>query len=74
MGAAPSSVAGQNAARRADAAAAALLAESVPPPGARQACGMVDFTVTGHQQVGLEDNTNLDRQILAIASLPWKLR
>jgi hypothetical protein len=38
-----------------------------------QACGMVDFTVTGHQLLGLENNTNVDRQILAIASLPWKL-
>jgi hypothetical protein len=38
-----------------------------------QACGMADFTVTGRQQLGLEDNINLDRQILAIASLPWKL-
>lgn len=38
-----------------------------------QACGMVDFTVTGHRQLGLENNTSLDRQILAIASLPWKL-
>jgi hypothetical protein len=38
-----------------------------------QPCGMVDFTVTGHQLLGLENNTNVDRQILAIASLPWKL-
>jgi len=38
-----------------------------------QACAMVDFTVTGQQLVGLENNTNVDRQILAIASLPWKL-
>lgn len=38
-----------------------------------QACGMVDFTVTGQHQLGLENNTNLDQQILAIASLPWKL-
>jgi hypothetical protein len=38
-----------------------------------QACGMVDFTVTGQQPLGLENNTDLDRQILAIASLPWKL-
>jgi hypothetical protein len=38
-----------------------------------QACGMVDFTVTGQQLVGLENNTSVDRQILAIASLPWKL-
>jgi hypothetical protein len=38
-----------------------------------QACGMVDFTVTGQQQLGLENNTSLDRQILAITSLPWKL-
>ena len=38
-----------------------------------QACGMVDFTVTGQQLLGLENNANLDRQILAIASLPWKL-
>jgi hypothetical protein len=38
-----------------------------------QACGMVDFTVTGQQRLGLENNPNVDRQILAIASLPWKL-
>ena len=38
-----------------------------------QACGMVDFTVTGQQPLGLENNANVDRQILAIASLPWKL-
>ena len=38
-----------------------------------QACGMVDFTVTGHQVLGLENSANVDRQILAIASLPWKL-
>jgi hypothetical protein len=38
-----------------------------------QACGMVDFTVTGQRPLGLESNTNVDRQILAIASLPWKL-
>ena len=37
-------------------------------------CGMVDFTVTGHQMPGLENNPNVDPQILAIASLPWKLR
>jgi hypothetical protein len=37
-----------------------------------QTCGMVDFTVTGQQPLGLENNTNVDRQILAIASLPWK--
>ncbi len=36
-------------------------------------CGMVDFTVTGHQLLGLENNTNVDRQIIAIASLRWKL-
>ena len=35
--------------------------------------GMVDFTVTGQRLLGLENNTNVDRQILAIASLPWKL-
>jgi hypothetical protein len=39
-----------------------------------QACGMVDFTITGQQVLGLENNANVDRQILAIASLPWKLR
>jgi hypothetical protein len=38
-----------------------------------QPCGMVDFTVTGHQLPGLKNSTNVDRQILAIASLPWKL-
>lgn len=38
-----------------------------------QACGMVYFTVTGHRQIGLQNNTDVDRQILAIASLPWKL-
>jgi hypothetical protein len=38
-----------------------------------QPCGMIDFTVTGQQVLGLENNTNVDRQILAIASLPWKL-
>jgi hypothetical protein len=38
-----------------------------------QACGMVDFTVTGQQQLGLENNASVDRQILVIASLPWKL-
>jgi hypothetical protein len=38
-----------------------------------QACGMVDFTVTGQPLLGLENNPNVDRQILAIASLPWKL-
>ena len=31
-------------------------------------------TVTGHPLLGLENNTNEDRQILAIASLPWKPR
>jgi hypothetical protein len=38
-----------------------------------QACGMVDFTVPGQQVLGLQNNANVDRQILAIASLPWKL-
>ena len=38
-----------------------------------QACGMVDLTVTGQRLLGLENNANVDRQILAIASLPWKL-
>jgi len=38
-----------------------------------QACGMADLTVTGQQQLGLENNPSLDRQILAITSLPWKL-
>ena len=38
-----------------------------------QACGMVDFTVAGHRVLGLENNPDVDRQILAIASLPWKL-
>lgn len=38
-----------------------------------QPCGMVDFTVTGQQEIGLENTTSLDRQILAIATLRWKL-
>jgi hypothetical protein len=38
-----------------------------------QACDMVDLTVTGQQLLGLKSNTSVDRQILAIASLPWKL-
>lgn len=38
-----------------------------------QPCGMVDFTATGQQPLGLENNPGVDRQILAIASLPWKL-
>jgi hypothetical protein len=38
-----------------------------------QPCGMADLTVTGHQLLGLENNASVDRQILAIASLPWKL-
>jgi len=38
-----------------------------------QPCGMVDFTITGQQRLGLENNPDVDRQILAIASLPWKL-
>ena len=38
-----------------------------------QACGMVDFTVIGQPVLGLENNANVNRQILAIASLPWKL-
>jgi hypothetical protein len=38
-----------------------------------QPCGMVDLTVPGQQRLGLENNTSVDRQILAIASLPWKL-
>ena len=38
-----------------------------------QPCDMVDLTVTGQQRLGLENNPNVDRQILAIASLPWKL-
>lgn len=38
-----------------------------------QACGMVDFTVSGHPMPGLQNTTNVDRRILAIASLPWKL-
>ena len=38
-----------------------------------QACGLVDLTVNGQQPLGLENNANVDRQILAIASLPWKL-
>jgi hypothetical protein len=38
-----------------------------------QACGMVGFTVTGKQGIGLQNNANVDRQILAIASLPWKV-
>ena len=38
-----------------------------------QPCGMVDFTVTGQRLLGLENNISVDRQVLAIASLPWKL-
>jgi hypothetical protein len=38
-----------------------------------QPCDMVDLTVTGQQRLGLENNPDVDRQILAIASLPWKL-
>jgi len=38
-----------------------------------QPCGMVVFIVTGQQLLGLENNANVDRQILTIASLPWKL-
>jgi len=38
-----------------------------------QDCGMVDFTVTGQPVLGLENNPSVDRQILAISSLPWKL-
>jgi len=38
-----------------------------------QACGMVDFTVAGQPLLGLENSPSVDRQILAIASLPWKL-
>jgi len=38
-----------------------------------QPCGLVDLTVTGHQLLGLESNPHVDREILAIASLPWKL-
>jgi hypothetical protein len=38
-----------------------------------QVCGMVDLTVTGQQQLGLQNSDTVDRQILAIASLPWKL-
>jgi hypothetical protein len=38
-----------------------------------QPCFMVDLTVTGQQVLGLQNNANVDRQILAIASLPWKL-
>jgi hypothetical protein len=38
-----------------------------------RACDMVGFTVTGQQRLGLENNPSVDRQILAIASLPWKL-
>jgi hypothetical protein len=38
-----------------------------------QPCRMTYFTVTGHQLLGLENNASLDRQILATASLPWKL-
>jgi hypothetical protein len=38
-----------------------------------QECDMVQFTVTGQRPLGLENNPNVDRQILAIAALPWKL-
>lgn len=38
-----------------------------------QPCGLVDLTVTGHRPLGLKNNPSVDRQILAIASLHWKL-
>jgi hypothetical protein len=38
-----------------------------------QPCGMVDLTVTGQRLLGLDNNINVDRRILAIASLSWKL-
>jgi hypothetical protein len=38
-----------------------------------QECDMVEFTVTGHKPLGLENNASVDRRILAIASLHWKL-
>lgn len=38
-----------------------------------QPCDMTGLTVTGHRRLGL-DNANVDRRILAIASLHWKLR
>jgi hypothetical protein len=37
-----------------------------------QPCGMVGFTRPGHPQLGLK-NDNVDRRILAIASLHWKV-
>jgi hypothetical protein len=36
-----------------------------------QPCGMVDLTVTGRPLLGLENNANVDRQILAIAAISW---
>ena len=38
-----------------------------------QACGMVDLTVTGQRQLGLQNNSGVDGRILAIASLHWKV-
>lgn len=38
-----------------------------------QPCAMVDLTVTGHPVLGLKNSDGVDRRILAIASLHWKL-
>jgi hypothetical protein len=38
-----------------------------------QSCGMVDLTVTGQRQIGLQNDPSVDQRILAIASLHWKL-
>jgi hypothetical protein len=36
-------------------------------------CDIVGLTVTGHKPLGLKNSSGVDRQILAIASLHWKL-
>lgn len=38
-----------------------------------QPCGVVAFTATGRKELELTNTGTLDKQILAIASLPWKL-
>jgi hypothetical protein len=38
-----------------------------------QACGVVAFTATGRKELELTNTATLDKQILAIAALPWKL-
>jgi hypothetical protein len=38
-----------------------------------QPCGVVAFTATGRKELELTTTGTLDKQILATASLPWKL-